>query len=870
MSTLNNKTIYATTPYIQNQLIYNLPLQVYSEDGTTLTNDIKIQAFKRDDLGLKILVGIELIENTNFSVAINSTANGIIITLFQNILEAEFLEVYRYTNPQSTTEYSGQTQTTTLKASLDTDITNAFNSLQEHEKLLQNVRVETSKYSEIVINQGTSISNIQTDLATIPRTALQLPATPNLGITSTNTQYQIYELKTAIDEARKGITLRTAVRVATITNINTLNVTEIDGITLVLNDRILVKNQINKGENGIYFFNGINALQRTTDADTLSKIAGSQTQAKEGTYENKEFYCIVDNLNGTLGIETVIVEEIFNAIGNNQVELKHLAKQPAGTFIANLLGVLSEPQYATATEVKSFLDINNVDNTSDLNKPVSTATQTALDLKTNQTDFEDLNSYTVTQLLNLQTEIANKQDTLPIGGSNQYLGFDSNQIVLKTLNINLIEGGENIDNTRDVDKPISNPQATLFSKCFQEKPDLETFTIDNTFLDCVTLASGNYYVSSALLTAITDKPTQVQNGSVANLILHNIYLGEVKIGQTQTLIEIANTETFIYTRAIITSPTQSIKNWTRLANNLDITTLNNTIQGLIVGQLQDIYVPQTQFETALNSKEDKLPLGTNLEYFRGDKTTGILSTDAVVEGTNQARLYHSQARVRATTLTGYTALNTVTTATDNVLQALGKKADTITINNAINLKANLNSPTFTGTPTAPTTANTDSSTKIATTEFASKPYYALGTVVEEYIESGIVHQTILEPNGVKKFLLNGQTINQVDAPELFIKKGWSGSKTLQNRSGRVSLQVGGSYTIGATGGSATHTLTIPEMPSHDHNLTTQGGGSGGAGEAYSGGSFKFPLNPATTMTGGNQPHNNMQPYIVSAFYLIGW
>ena len=35
----------------------------------------------------------------------------------------------------------------------------------------------------------------------------------------------------------------------------------------------------------------------------------------------------------------------------------------------------------TPAQVKINLDLNNVDNTSDLNKPVSTATQTALDLK---------------------------------------------------------------------------------------------------------------------------------------------------------------------------------------------------------------------------------------------------------------------------------------------------------------------------------------------------------------------------------------------------------------------------------------------------------------------------------------------------------
>jgi microcystin-dependent protein len=77
--------------------------------------------------------------------------------------------------------------------------------------------------------------------------------------------------------------------------------------------------------------------------------------------------------------------------------------------------------------------------------------------------------------------------------------------------------------------------------------------------------------------------------------------------------------------------------------------------------------------------------------------------------------------------------------------------------------------------------------------------------------------------------------------------------------GRFLLGASSSYPVNATGGEATHTLTIDEMPSHTHNLKYElnaraTGGSPNIGTGTSVGS------EATTSTGGGQPHNNMPPY----------
>lgn len=84
---------------------------------------------------------------------------------------------------------------------------------------------------------------------------------------------------------------------------------------------------------------------------------------------------------------------------------------------------------------------------------------------------------------------------------------------------------------------------------------------------------------------------------------------------------------------------------------------------------------------------------------------------------------------------------------------------------------------------------------------------------------------------------------------------------------RFLLASGDTYSNGATGGEATHTLTESEMPSHQHsiiNANTQGDpmpswtSSGVNASSYSTG---YSGNVRTSFAGSGASHNNMPPYL---------
>ena len=138
-------------------------------------------------------------------------------------------------------------------------------------------------------------------------------------------------------------------------------------------------------------------------------------------------------------------------------------------------------------------------------------------------------------------------------------------------------------------------------------------------------------------------------------------------------------------------------------------------------------------------------------------------------------------------------------------------------------------------------------------------------------------------------ICDGSAVSRTTYANLFSVLGTTygkgdGSTTfnIPNLKGKVPVGLDSSDTsfdtIGETGGEKTHTLSIDEMPRHNHEIHAAIGGGGqinggfnapGGNEHYN---IPFYLTNNTDyintwQVGNSQPHNNLQPYIVMNYII---
>ena len=122
--------------------------------------------------------------------------------------------------------------------------------------------------------------------------------------------------KLYVDTVAQGLGPKEACNVATTANITLSGLQTIDGYTTVVGDRVLVKNQTNTANNGIYIASAT-SWSRSPDANTWAELVSAFTFVETGSTEaDTGWVCTVD-AGGTLGTTPVTWAQ-FSGAGTYQ------------------------------------------------------------------------------------------------------------------------------------------------------------------------------------------------------------------------------------------------------------------------------------------------------------------------------------------------------------------------------------------------------------------------------------------------------------------------------------------------------------------------------------------------------------------------
>lgn len=126
------------------------------------------------------------------------------------------------------------------------------------------------------------------------------------------------QLDAAIASLNSLFDSKGSVKAATTGNISLTNpaTAVFDGVTLSVDDRLLVRNQTAPAENGIYLFKGsAAALVRVSDMDSWGEVAGAFVAVEDGTTLGDSIWLCTSNGGGTLGTTAITWMQIPTAAG---------------------------------------------------------------------------------------------------------------------------------------------------------------------------------------------------------------------------------------------------------------------------------------------------------------------------------------------------------------------------------------------------------------------------------------------------------------------------------------------------------------------------------------------------------------------------
>ena len=270
--------------------------------------------------------------------------------------------------------------------------------------------------------------------------------------------------------------------------------------------------------------------------------------------------------------------------------------------------------------------------------------------------------------------------------------------------------------------------------------------------------------------------------------------------------------------------------------------------GIITG-ITDAYTKeetQSLIESSITGKADKTYVDGQLDL-KADKSTTYTKTEVDNSISSITQNINAKFANKADKSDTYTKEETISAIQSNT----SNKADTDYVDTQLNLKAD----------------KSDTYTKEEVDDMFDNP-----TITGDTLPVGSITLWSGSTTPTNWLLCDGREVSRETYSELFAAIGtiWgagdgSTSFNLPDFTDKFTLGAGGGVDLAEIGGEKEVTLTVEQIPPHNHNAYVSS--VSGSDETITRGNSKGVWRSLISSAGSGQPHNNMPPY-VGSYYII--